>query len=57
MKLKPWDMAAGNLIVIEAGGRVSDFAGNEVCHASGAVLATNGHLHDSIVDILAHGRS
>jgi myo-inositol-1(or 4)-monophosphatase len=57
MKLKPWDMAAGNLIVTEAGGRVSGFNGREVCPASGAVLATNGRLHDSIRDILAHGRS
>jgi myo-inositol-1(or 4)-monophosphatase len=57
MKLKPWDMAAGNLIVTEAGGRVSDFDGNEVRPASGAVLATNDRLHDSIVDILAYGRS
>ena len=57
MKLKPWDMAAGNLIVSEAGGRVSDFDGNKLCPASGAVLATNNRLHDSIVDILAHDRS
>jgi myo-inositol-1(or 4)-monophosphatase len=57
MKLKPWDMAAGNLIVTEAGGRVSGFDGKKVCPASGAVLATNGRLHDNIRDILAHGRS
>jgi myo-inositol-1(or 4)-monophosphatase len=57
MKLKPWDMAAGNLIVGEAGGRVSGFYNEEVCPAVGAVLATNGHLHDSIQGILALGRS
>ena len=57
MKLKPWDMAAGNLIVAEAGGRVSDFAGREVCPDAGTVLATNGRLHESLLKILAHGRS
>ena len=57
MKLKPWDMAAGNLIVTEAGGRISGFDGCKLCFDSGAVLATNGRLHDAIVAILAHGRS
>jgi len=57
MKLKPWDMAAGNLIVTEAGGRVSDFDGGKINPAAGAVLATNGHLHDCISDILACDRS
>ena len=50
MKLKPWDMAAGNLIVTEAGGRISGFDGCKLCLDSGAVLATNGRLHDAIVD-------
>jgi myo-inositol-1(or 4)-monophosphatase len=57
MKLKPWDMAAGNLIVREAGGRVSGFDGGEINPAAGAVLATNGHLHDCIRGILACDRS
>lgn len=57
MKLKPWDMAAGNLIVREAGGRVSGFDGKEINPAAGAVLATNGRLHDCICGILACERS
>jgi len=57
MKLKPWDMAAGTLIVQEAGGRVSGFDGSDLCLTAGAVLATNGRLHDSVVDFLARGRS
>ena len=57
MKLKPWDMAAGALIVTEAGGRISGFDGRALCLDSGAVLATNGRLHDAIIDILAPGRS
>lgn len=44
--LKPWDMAAGALIVEEAGGRVTDFRGRAVTTANpGELLATNGRLH------------
>ena len=57
MKLKPWDMAAGNLIVTEAGGRVSGFEGTEVRPAAGAVLATNVRLHDKICEVLSPDRS
>jgi myo-inositol-1(or 4)-monophosphatase len=57
MKLKTWDMAAGALIVTEAGGRISGFDGRTLSLDSGAVLATNGRLHDAILDILALGRS
>lgn len=57
MKLKPWDMAAGALIVTESGGRISGLDGRTLCLDSGAVLATNGRLHDAIIDILALGRS
>jgi len=56
MKLKPWDIAAGALIVAEAGGRVSGFDGSDLCLDSGAVLATNGLLHDGLCGILASGR-
>jgi myo-inositol-1(or 4)-monophosphatase len=57
MKLKPWDMAAGALIVTEAGGRVSGFDGSGLGPGPGAVLATNGPLHSAMLDILALGRS
>lgn len=57
MKLKPWDMAAGVLIVQEAGGRVSGFDGRDLCLESGTVLATNGRLHDALVDLLSCRRS
>jgi myo-inositol-1(or 4)-monophosphatase len=52
--LSPWDMAAGVLLVEEAGGRVSDMRG--VRHdivTSGHVLADNGLLHDQAVAFLA----
>ncbi|MBZ5727265.1 MAG: inositol monophosphatase [Acidobacteriia bacterium] len=52
--LKPWDMAAGTLLVQEAGGRVSDM--NGVPHAltgSDHLLADNGFLHGEVLDLFA----
>jgi myo-inositol-1(or 4)-monophosphatase len=46
--LRPWDVAAGVLIVTEAGGRVSDHRG-EVYRFGEIVVATNGHIHDTLV--------
>jgi myo-inositol-1(or 4)-monophosphatase len=43
--LKPWDVAAGMLLVREAGGYVSDLAGGQTMLTSGDVLAANDHLH------------
>jgi myo-inositol-1(or 4)-monophosphatase len=43
--LSPWDIAAGLLIVREAGGYVSDLAGGHEMMASGDILAANDHLH------------
>jgi len=43
--LSPWDIAAGMLIVREAGGYVSDIAGGHEMMATGDVLAANDHLH------------
>jgi len=52
MKLHPWDLAAGILMVMEAGGRVSDFEGEDFRLDSGEVLATNGLIHDQMVSVL-----
>jgi myo-inositol-1(or 4)-monophosphatase len=43
--LSPWDIAAGLLLVREAGGYVSDLSGGQTMMASGDVLAANDHLH------------
>jgi myo-inositol-1(or 4)-monophosphatase len=43
--LSPWDIAAGLLLVREAGGFVSDLAGGQTMMASGDVLAANDRLH------------
>ena len=50
--LSPWDMAAGVVIVREAGGRVTDFDGSEFELASRRMLASNGPLHAAMSDVL-----
>ena len=56
--LKPWDMAAGMLIVREAGGFVTDAAGAEaVLHEAAAndIVAANPHMHKRLLDVVADG--
>lgn len=47
--LKPWDMAAGILLVEEAGGKCSDMQGAPAALRGTNVLASNGALHEAIV--------
>lgn len=47
--LKPWDTAAGSLIVAEAGGCVSDFRGGPFSQHGAQVLASNAHIHDEML--------
>ena len=49
--LRPWDYAAGKLLIEEAGGTVTNFAGEpyKKCE-KGSVVATNGVLHDQILN-------
>ena len=49
--LKPWDVAAGALIVHEAGGRVTDFFGAPFSSRRHQLLATNGRIHDDMLKI------
>jgi myo-inositol-1(or 4)-monophosphatase len=49
MHLGPWDVAAGALIVQEAGGRVTTTDGRPFRSRHGNVLATNGRLHDQML--------
>jgi len=48
--LKPWDIAAGALIVKEAGGRVTDIYGNMLDLFGQNILATNGKIHKEVVE-------
>jgi myo-inositol-1(or 4)-monophosphatase len=52
LKLHPWDVAAGNLIVEEAGGRISDFRGGPSPGDGRETVASNGHLHTAMIEIL-----
>jgi myo-inositol-1(or 4)-monophosphatase len=49
--LNPWDTAAGILLVEEAGGRASGFAGQPFRLDSREVLASNGHIHAELVGL------
>ena len=50
--LKPWDMAAGKLLIQEAGGRVSDLAGGDSCMDSGNVLAGTPKIYEHLLKLL-----
>jgi myo-inositol-1(or 4)-monophosphatase len=50
--LSPWDMAAGIVILREAGGKVTAYDGSPLKIDSGRILATNGYIHDAVSDSL-----
>jgi myo-inositol-1(or 4)-monophosphatase len=56
-RLGPWDVAAGRLIVEEAGGRVTDFAGEAHALSGAETAASNGRLHAALVTMLTDGRA
>jgi myo-inositol-1(or 4)-monophosphatase len=56
MKLNPWDVAAGSLIVTEAGGRISSFNGEPFAIDGKEILATNGLIHDEMLQVLSKQR-
>jgi len=51
--LWPWDIAAGMLLVQEAGGRITDFRGRPPNLREGELLATNGRIHREMQRLLA----
>jgi 3'(2'), 5'-bisphosphate nucleotidase len=58
---KIWDQAAGSIIVEEAGGRVTDLDGNKLDFSLGrslinnrGICASNGYLHDQILEVLTY---
>jgi myo-inositol-1(or 4)-monophosphatase len=55
-KIQPWDIAAGALIVEEAGGRVSGVAGEPFDPFAGHVLASTAPLHPVMVDVITRTR-
>jgi len=51
-KLEPWDLAAGALIVEEAGGRCTDYAGRRMVTPGTRIVATNGHIHRALLRVI-----
>jgi myo-inositol-1(or 4)-monophosphatase len=56
MKLAPWDLAAGSLMVSEAGGTVTDFLGRHIGLDGKHVLATNGRIHRTMLKVVRMGK-
>ncbi len=52
VSLNPWDMAAGILLVQEAGGRTSDFSGGPPSIYRKQIVASNGRIHDAMLRVL-----
>jgi myo-inositol-1(or 4)-monophosphatase len=52
LDLQPWDVAAGTLLVLEAGGRVTQAGGSDARVERGSILATNGAVHDEMLRTL-----
>jgi len=52
--LGPWDVAASGLILIQAGGRMSDFSGGDTWTNAQQVIASNGFMHEKILELLPH---
>ncbi len=53
VRLNPWDMAAGAVIVREAGGRLTDFQGADLSIYGQELVASNGRIHDAMLAVLA----
>jgi len=52
LDLNPWDVAAGILIVQEAGGVISQFDGSESTIYDDEILASNGRIHEKMRDVI-----
>jgi len=55
--LKPWDVAAGALIVTEAGGTVTGMDGSPFDPVAAHLVASNGHVHEQMLAVIRNYRS
>jgi myo-inositol-1(or 4)-monophosphatase len=55
VSLNSWDMAAGKILIEEAGGIVTDFKGLPINIFQKQILATNGRIHNKMIDVLKVG--
>ncbi len=56
-RLKPWDVAAGILLVEEAGGKVSDYAGRPNPLSGESVVASNAAIHEAMLYVIRYGEA
>ncbi len=52
-ELQPWDIAAGALLITEAGGVVTDLHGGPLELSGRRILASNGYLHDPMIRVIS----
>jgi myo-inositol-1(or 4)-monophosphatase len=52
--LNPWDVAAGIVIIQQAGGLVTDFGGKDNYLFGREIIATNGHIHHELQHVLSN---
>ena len=52
IQLAPWDIAAAALILREAGGRITDFDGNEWTPKKSSVILSNGKIHSKTIELI-----
>jgi myo-inositol-1(or 4)-monophosphatase len=55
LSIKPWDVGAGVLLVLEAGGRATTPEGDEQCLGAPGIVASNGRLHAQMLRVLREG--
>jgi myo-inositol-1(or 4)-monophosphatase len=55
LKLYAWDVAAGKLMIEEAGGQVTDFQGGPLNIYGQQILASNGRIHEKMIRVLQCG--
>jgi myo-inositol-1(or 4)-monophosphatase len=55
--LKPWDMAAGALMLTEAGGRLTGVDGQPFDVRKGQLMASNGALHERLLEVVRRWRA
>jgi myo-inositol-1(or 4)-monophosphatase len=56
LQLKPWDTAAGKVILEEAGGKVTNYTGAPYSIYGDTLIATNGHIHQEMIGVLREVR-
>jgi myo-inositol-1(or 4)-monophosphatase len=52
LQLKPWDTAAGKVIVEEAGGKITNYLGEPYSIYGNTLIATNSHIHQEMIEVL-----